>query len=154
MKKILAFILVALMMFTTFSFLPFNANAAFPDPNEAMDGYENLCLTYTYNPTRDDFGRHTAQDLAPYVAYYDKKGNVKDFFFDSYLFLPCMQYGVSGARMHYDTNNPTKAVDWESYVNDTFAEGTNVDALEVAFGEAKQKLGDSERKAGVVFTIL
>ena len=154
MKKFLAFILVALMMFTTFSFLPFNANADFPDPEEAMDGYENLCLTYTYNPKRDDFGRHTAQDLAPYVAYYDKKGNVKDFFFDSYLFLPCMQYGVSGARMHYDTNNPTKAVDWESYVNDTFSEGTNVDALEAAFGEAKQKLGDSERKAGVVFTIL
>lgn len=155
MKKLLTFILAALMLFTTFSLFAFNVNADFPNSEEAMNGYENLCLAYTYNRNgASHLGRHTPEDFKPYVAYYDTDGNIKDFFFDSYLFLPCVTKGPSGARIHYDATNPTKAIDWVDYVNDTFNEGTNVDALEVAFGEAKQKLGDSERKAGVVFSIL
>ena len=90
----------------------------------------------------------------PYTAYLDKNGNIKDFFFDSYLFLPCMDFGPSGARMHVDVNNPTKAIDWTTYVEDTFHKGANVDALEEAFGATKKALGDSEKKAGAFFTIL
>ncbi|MBR5286118.1 MAG: DUF4855 domain-containing protein, partial [Clostridia bacterium] len=116
--------------------------------------YENLVLTYTHNPNRDDYGRHYPEDLKPYVAYLDENGKAQDFFFDSYLFLPCMSYGPSSARMHYDASNPTKAIDWTNYVEDTFYKGANVDALETAFGEAKAELNDSSRKAGVVLTIL
>lgn len=154
MKKLLSFILVTAMLISAFSCLSFSASADFPNAKEAMNGYENLCLTYTYNPNAANNGRHLPEDLKPYVGYYDQEGNLKDFFFDSYLFLPCVTYGVSGARLHYDTNNPTKAIDWEDYVNDTFYEGTNVDALETAFGEAKQQLGNTDKKAGVVLTVL
>ncbi len=154
MKKLLSLILVTAMLVTAFSSFSVSVSADFPKADEVMNGYENLLLTYTYNPNGSNNGRFSPNDFKPYVGYYDQQGNLKDFFFDSYLFLPCMAYGVSGARLHYDTANPTKAIDWVDYVNDTFAEGTNVDALETAFGEVKQKLGDSERKAGVVFSIL
>lgn len=153
MKKLLSLILIAGMVMSVFSVFAIPTSAAMPS-SEVMDGYENLLLAYTHNPNRADMGRYTAEDLKPYVGYYNKNGELADFFFDSYLFLPCMSYGPSGARLHHDASAPTKDIDWTTYVEDTFYEGSNVDALEVAFGEAKQKLNDSERKAGVVFSIL
>ena len=68
--------------------------------------------------------------------------------------MPCVQNGASGARIHYDKTNPTKAIDWTSYVEDTFYKGKNVDALETAMGRAKQELNKPDAKAGVFFTIL
>jgi hypothetical protein len=153
MKKILSIILFLSLTLSVFAAFNITANAAMPKA-EVMDGYENLVLTYTHNPKKDDYGRHFPNDLKPYVAYLDENGKAKDFFFDSYLFLPCVSNGPSGARLHYDYKNPTKAIDWTNYVEDTFYQGANVDALEIAFGEAKKELGDNSRKAGVVLTIL
>ena len=111
MKRVLVFILMATMLLSVFMSFNLSASADFPDKAD-MGGYENLCLTYTWNPGRADNGRQTVTDLMPYVAYHDTKGNIVDFYFDSYLFLPCVKNGVSGARIHYDQTNPTKAVDW------------------------------------------
>ncbi len=121
---------------------------------ERLGGYENLNLTYTFRYYNSDRGRHTESDFMPYVAYLDKNGNIKDYFFDSYLFLPCVGAGPSGASMHADLSNPTKAKDWIAYVDDTFAVNANVSALNSAFGKVKSQLGDSDKKAGVFFTLL
>ena len=152
MKRIISALLLVLMLTASLCIEP----AAAPKVPTAddMGGYENLCLTYTFRRSGSDNGRHYESDLLPYTAYLDKNGNIKDFFFDSYLFLPCMDYGPSGARMHLDENNPTKAIDWTAYVDDTFASGANVDALEKAFGKTKEALGDKNSKAGVFFTLL
>lgn len=147
-----------LLIFLTISIISslFSISAVAKDvPNaDDLNGYENVCLTYTFRTSGRDNGRHYKGDLLPYTAYCDKNGKILDFFFDSYLFLPCMDFGPTGARMHVDTANPTKALDWTTYVNDTFHEGANVDALEQAFGETKAALGNTEEKAGVFFTIL
>lgn len=154
MKKLLCLILLISMSVTVFSAFSVTADAAMA-PKDAMDGYENLVLAYTHNSNRADYGRFSPDDFKPYVLYLDKNGKAQDYFFDSYLFLPCMSYGPSSARMHYDKANPTKAIDWTFYVEDTFYKDTNVDALEVAFGNAKNEMNDtSDRKAGVVLSIL
>ncbi len=153
MKKILSVILAALMLIANLLCIEAFAAPKVPTADD-MGGYENLCLTYTYRRNGADNGRHYESDLLPYTAYLDKNGNIKDFFFDSYLFLPCVGNGPSGARMHLDENNPTKAIDWTDYVDDTFAKGANVDALEAAYGKTKAALGDTKSKAGVFFTIL
>ncbi len=153
MKRIVAITLAVWMLMASLLCLT-PASAPKVPTAEDMGGYENLCLTYTFRYSGADNGRHYEQDLLPYTAYLDKNGNIKDFFFDSYLFLPCMDYGPSGARMHLDENNPTKAIDWTSYVDDTFAKGANVDALEKAFGTTKAALGNKDKKAGVFFTLL
>ncbi len=119
-----------------------------------LGGYENVNLTYTFRYYNSDRGKHTESDFMPYVAYLDKNGKIKDYFFDSYLFLPCVGSGPSGASMHADLSNPTKATDWNAYVNDTFATNANVNALNSAFGKVKSELGDSDKKAGVIFTLL
>lgn len=153
MKKVLIFVLALSLLLPIFAITPLNINAAMPAAN-ALDGYQNLCLTYTFDTSASDYGRFTASDFAPYVGYYDREGELIDFFFDSFLFLPCLEYGPSGGLMHADLNNPSKAQDWTAYVNDTFADGYNVDALEDAFGTVKQQMGTSDKKAGVFFSIL
>ncbi len=153
MKKLLAFVLIAAMMISVFLSFGVTVNAAYPDAS-VMKGYENLCLTYTWNPSRTDNGRHTESDLLPYVAYCDRNGNIKDFFFDSYLFLPCVKLGASGGSMHYDSSKPTKAIDWTSYIDDLFYTNANVNALNSAVGTAKAALDSPQKKVGVFFTIL
>ena len=153
MKKLLSSILVLLLLISAVPLFSVGSMAAFA-PVDSMDGYQNMVLTYTHNPNRSDMGRHTVEDLMPYVGYYDQSGRMTDFFFDSYLFLPCMSYGPSSARLHYDPENPTKAIDWTTYVEDTFHKGTNVDALDIAFGKAKAELNSPDKKAGVALTIL
>lgn len=153
MKRIITAIVAALMIIG--NLVCFEAFAASKVPTkDDMGGYDNVCLTYTFRRSGSDMGRHYESDLLPYTAYLDKNGKAVDFFFDSYLFLPCMDYGPSGARMHLDESNPTKAIDWTSYVDDTFHKGANVDALEKAFGTTKTALNDKNRKAGVFFTLL
>ncbi len=153
MRKIISVMLIVFMILGNMTFLTANASTSVPTADD-LCGYENVCLTYTFRTSGLDNGRHYSDDLMPYTAYLDTNGNIKDFFFDSYLFLPCMDYGPSGARMHVDVNNPTKSQDWTAYVDDTFAYGANVDALEEAYGNTKAALNDTESKAGVFFTIL
>lgn len=160
MKRTLSLLLVLSLLITAFGSFAFAADTTGdttePEQSmiEALNGYENLSLTYTFKYSSSDLARQTADKLLPYAGYLDANGKVKDFFFDSYLFLPCMGNGPSGARMHYDPNNPTLAIDWTTYVEDTFVSGYNVDALESAFGTVKKELNDTETKAGVFFTIL
>ena len=154
MKRAVSFLLVFASILLLLPAAGLGAGAAMPEPS-AMGGYENLCLTYTWNPNRADNGRHDKNSLLPYTAYIGSDGSIKDYFFDSYLFLPCVQRGPSGACFHRnsDGSNPTLAVDWTAYVEDTFAAGTNVDALEAAMKQTDAALGGG-RKAGVFFTIL
>ncbi len=153
MKKLLSFLLVTATLLSVFSSFAFSASADFPSSDE-MNGYENLCLTYNFNIKVENNGRHLVEDLAPYVAYYDTNGNIKDFFFDSFLFLPVNGYAPSGGTLHYDPGKPNKASDWEAYVDDTFYENANVNALNTAMGEAKKALNDNQTKAGVILTIM
>lgn len=153
MKRIVSMLVAFIMLMSVFSMLTVNVAAEFPSIDD-MNGYENLCLSYTWNPGRADNGRFDVETFMPFVAYYDTDGVMKDFYFDSFLFLPCVKEGASGARIHYDKTNPTKAIDWTSYVQDTFSVGKNVDALDVAMGRAKEQLDKPDAKAGVIFTIL
>ena len=156
MKKRLFSLLLMLCMLTQPLFLVKASDLGMPTPDE-LDGYENVCLTYTfdYYNTYNERGAHTAYDLMPYVAYYDREGQITDYFFDSYLFLPCVSTGPSGASMHASFSNPTVALDWTEYVADTFRDGYNVSALNQAFGTVKEALNDtSDKKAGLFLTIL
>ena len=153
MKKQVSIILIlALLIPFMFNFIT-SAAPTLPTASD-LNGYENICLTYTFGSSYDKDRIYT-YEFEPYVAYIDAEGNKKDYFFDSFLFLPRMGYGPSGARMHIDLSNPTKAIDWTTYIEDTFQSGYNVDALNNAFLNAKNALNDeSDKKAGAFFTIL
>ncbi|MBR6563632.1 MAG: DUF4855 domain-containing protein [Clostridia bacterium] len=155
MKKTTA-LMIALLLLYSCAASVIAAESGMPTADE-LDGYENVCLTYTfdYYNSYNEMGAHTVEDLLPYVGYYDRSGLLKDYFFDSFLFLPCVSFGPSGGSMVGSFADPSNLLDWTSYIDDTFKEGYNVDALNTAFGQVKDEMQDaSDKKAGVFFTIL
>lgn len=156
MKRLLALMLAVIMILSAMPMLllPTAAATKLPTP-DLLNGYENICLTYHFNPDRGNSTvRQSVADLLPYVAYIDANRKIQDFFFDSYLFLPWNCSAPSGATMHGGTNNPTIATDWIAYIDDLFYRDKNVNALDQAMARTKSELNDSEKKAGVFFTIL
>ena len=81
MKRLTAIILVLLMLLSVLSCMFSSAYAAMPSA-DVLNGYENICLTYTYNKEWGNLGRHNVNDFMPYVSYLDTEGNIKDYFFD------------------------------------------------------------------------
>ena len=152
MKKSISLILCLFLLTIAFPFGVFAKDKGFPSP-DVLNGYENLCLAYTFDIESNNNGAKNENFYKPYVAYYDQDKKPVDYFFDSFLFLPCNRLAPSGASMHRNDSKPTRASDWISYVNDTFKDGYNVSALNAAMGKANESLKQN-RKAGVYFTIL
>ncbi len=119
----------------------------FPTPDELF-GIQNICLAYNcFPPEKEHEGSKSSfslQEILPYVGYYDKEGNIKDTFFDSFLFLPYSAFTYSA---HYKC-----AEGWKYYVENTFAEGKNVNALDAAAEKVGAELG-IECKPKVFLTI-
>lgn len=100
------------------------------DPN-LLGGVRDISLMY-HGPKYDN----TTENLLPYVAYLDKDGKITDTMFDGFLFLLTQQF-PSGAAGHQAS---TKS-DWEWCLNDLFAEGENIDALNTVAGQVNEALG-------------
>ena len=155
MKKILSFIIAAVVLAaavcTCVSLESSAAGLLMPDD---LGGINNVMLTYTFAKSGAVSGRHTVTDLSPYVGYYDTDGVLRDTFFDSFLFLPCVTTGPSGGAMYKSSSNPGIASDWEAYLDDLFRDGYNLDALNTAVGNIAAELGLDGYKADIFFTVL
>ena len=108
---------------------------------DALGGSENLMLMYTFKNENPDTGLNTVEELLPYVAYLDKQGNIKDSFFDSFLFLPCSTVTPSGGHLYYDKSAPSTMSDWLAYEDDLFAKDHNINALQTAVEMMDEALG-------------
>lgn len=100
--------------------------------DDLLGGSRQLCLLY-HSPTNG----YTQEQLLPYVAYLDEDGNIKDTMFDSFLFLHSTGNFPSG-------NSPFSGstwADWQWSIEDLFAQGENLYALEAAAGQVKTALG-------------
>lgn len=75
---------------------------------------DNILLLYT--GAHDQLGIWQKEDLMPLVSYIDEEGNVKDKFFDTFLFLPFPE--VSSTEES-----------WEHYLKGLFAKDEQLDAL-------------------------
>ena len=116
-----------------------------------LGGINNILLTYTCSYPEVRRGRHSVEDLLPYVGYYDRSGILRDTFFDSYLFLPCTSRAPSGAAMQAGNLIFT---DWQYYIDDQYASGSNIPALETAVEQVKKELGKDDYRVNVFLSIL
>ena len=117
-----------------------------PKPNQyaspdALGGVQNILLTYTFKTENPAGGLNTVDELLPYVAYLDSEGNIKDSFFDAFLFLACSTVCPSGGRLWYNTETPARASDWIAYEENLFDPHHNVNALTVAVDRMDEALG-------------
>lgn len=102
---------------------------------DELDGVHNILLAYNGMPPefdKDGVGRFSVDDMLPYLAYI-KDGKMQDTFFDSVLFLPFARYTCSTL---YKT-----ADGWKYYLDNTFSEGENVDAVDKAAKIVSDELG-------------
>jgi len=122
-------------------------------PEDYHDVHD-IMLAYNCLYSAPERGKLTKEMLLPYVGYYDREDRLSDFFFDSYLFLPFVAPAPSGGRYYDCHENPGSLDDWKYYIDNTFEEGRNVNALESAMDETRTKLGDASRRAKVFLSIL
>lgn len=53
-------------------------------------------------------------------GYYDTEGTLRDTFFDTFLFLPCVTSTPSGGKTYRDNENPANLSDWRMFIDDVF----------------------------------
>ena len=124
----------------------------YPSP-DLLDGSENILLAYNYKTENVSAGRTTKTEYLPYVGYYNTDGELQDFFFDSYLYLPCSTVLPSGGKLFTGQEKYSIKSDWLDYENDLFFENVNVNALEAAVEEVKTKLNQPDYQVNVFLSV-
>lgn len=98
-----------------------------PPGNNACGGVDNMVLIYAGGKGRIKW---TVENLLPYVAYMDKDGEIKDSFFDAFLFL---ELSSKRGGLFYPwpltKGNLAVKLDWEEILSELFKKGENLDAL-------------------------
>jgi hypothetical protein len=87
---------------------------------------ENMLLAYS--GAYGERGTWTSKDFLPMVGYMSQDGKILDQMFDTVLFLPY-------------PNLPSTKEGWESYLNDLFRPGRQLDALNEAMREYNKRRG-------------
>lgn len=103
---------------------------------DLLNGAGDICLMYhgkNYS--------NTVETLLPYVGYLNTDGEITDTMFDGFLFLLTGAMPVSGNAGHLGTIKG----DWEWMLNDLFAEGENIDALNTVAGQVNEALGTDKK---------
>ncbi|MBR5279055.1 MAG: DUF4855 domain-containing protein [Clostridia bacterium] len=119
------------------------ASLLYPNKYPSYDdlcGIKNIWLAYNCMPPEvlaeealAKLDKYTVEEAKVYVGYYNKEGKLEDTFFDSALFLPYSRFTYS---KHYKS-----ADGWKYYIDNLFADGENVDALNEAVGIVGKELG-------------
>ncbi|MEG2003915.1 MAG: DUF4855 domain-containing protein, partial [Clostridia bacterium] len=110
-------------------------------------------LAYNYKPADPLAGLRTKEQYLPLVGYYNTDKELKDLFFDTFLYLPCHTTCPSGGELHSTAKVPAIASDWLDYEENLFKKGYNIDALNSAVEEVKTQLQKTDYKAKVYLPI-
>ena len=119
----------------------------YPDPQDFF-GIHNLLLSYNCvvpeKVGENKLGYITEEQYLPYVAYI-KDGGIKDTMFDAFLYLPYSVYTYSKLYK--------SAEGWKYYLDNLFADGYNLKALDSAAAKTGKALGDPGYKVPVFFSV-
>ncbi|MDL2287191.1 DUF4855 domain-containing protein [Eubacteriales bacterium OttesenSCG-928-G02] len=113
----------------------------FPEINNAKIS-SDIILMYNseyYSDVVNDIGKNTYDEMKPYAAYVDSKGNPTDTFFDIFLFLPLNNNKKDDLKF----NNQAYM---QGYINNTIgkSEDINLTALNKLVDDLKNKLSIPE----------
>ncbi|MDD4264202.1 MAG: DUF4855 domain-containing protein [Firmicutes bacterium] len=121
----------------------------FPPLTEDSKGIRDLMLIYT------NYGVNwNLKDALSYVAYIDKNENqnrIKDWFFDSYLFLALM----SNNKRAFDSParaTPAIKEDWQWWLDDLFRPGAQLSVFNEAYRVANEAL--PEKRKGKIYIMI
>lgn len=129
---------------------------AYLSPDQ-LGGSKDIILMYNgynaWNPSDTSLGLTSSDKLIPYVGYKNTNGNITDFMFDSFLWLPIVCQGPNGSAYYCDPAHPALKSDWDFYLDNLFQDNYNLKALNVATSNVKTILGDSSKKIKIYIGI-
>lgn len=109
----------------------------------------NVLLSYhcqSSGGSHSESGLITEEEYRPYVGYYDADGNLKDTFFDGYLYLPYTAFNYGDYARSLEG--------WKFYLDDIFYEGRNMDALNKEVGRTADALSLDGYRCTVFTSVL
>ena len=114
-----------------------------PPGSPQSDGMRDIMLVYA-----NTNGWRQANFL-PYVAYVDSAGKPRDWFYDAFLF---MMFSGSPSGATY-ISGATDRRDWEFYLDEEFAPGRELAALDATIGSASRDMGMPARSVPIIAMI-
>lgn len=121
------------------------ADADYMRCGEQTANINNIALLYNQG------NREWKKDsIIPYLGYVDQKGEIKDWFFESVLYLGLT---APGGRGFASNTSPANAQDWQWYLDRTFKESGDMQELDRAAREVAEKMGQPDRKIKVFLMI-
>ncbi|HPE95604.1 MAG TPA: DUF4855 domain-containing protein [Bacillota bacterium] len=115
----------------------------FPKYASSIQGAGDIIKIYNgYYGSDTQTGTNTANELLPYIGYVSADGTVTDTMFDAVTFVPIHSDYPSGGRLTLTNNKPGAVMsDWLLYLDDTFAQDVNCDALDHTAQTVSDTLG-------------
>ena len=111
---------------------------------DQYDGMHDVVLSYLC----PNEVRVTKDQYLAYVAYLEK-GEIKDTYFDGFMYLPYVKYLYSGGQKKELTKD-----EWEAWNNWQFVADYNFDALDAAVDQTKEALGlDADYSVGTYLSL-
>ena len=101
-----------------------------PPRSRQSDGMRDIMLVYA---TPDKWRQ---ENFRPYVAYLDREGQARDWFYDAYLFL---MFGGAPSGQAY-SDGATNRKDWEFYLDEEFAQDREFAALDATIGNVAREM--------------
>ncbi len=114
-----------------------------PPQSAQSDGMRDIMLVYA------EPGHWRPANFLPYVAYVDRTGKPRDWFYDAFLFL--MYGGAPSGQAYID--GATNRKDWEFYLDEEFAPGREFAALDQTVEEAARMLKAKAPQVPVIVMI-
>lgn len=110
-------------------------------------------LIKTYIVGADGSAAISTEDFIPTVGYVEN-GEIKDFMYDSFIFLPQPNYLYDYAPGGTGGKKPMTKAEWTDFIeNEEFKSGMNVEALNEATGKVKEALGNTDYKSHAFLSI-
>mgnify|MGYP003586132995 CR=1 FL=1 len=114
-----------------------------PPQSAQSDGMRDILLVYA------EPGHWRLANFLPYVAYVDREGQPRNWFYDAFLFL--MYGGAPSGQAYID--GATNRRDWEFYLDEEFAPGREFAALDQTIAHAAQLLRKKPPQVPVIVMI-
>ncbi len=123
--------------------------------DEGIEGCRDIVLLYCGYPKdrNPDDVQNTEEEMLYFFGYIGKDGEIKDSFFDSFMFSPLANVAPSGGIYNESGKSFTNKEDWIYYLDSIFDDEYNCGAIERAVEKVKKATGKDDLQVSLVINL-